>query len=763
MELSKTYLCYILVTLFSSFSLQAQWSFDSLQNNPVDTTTGRINGRPDIAGDQNNGYYIVWEKSNPPVYGTEIYAQHITANGTKLWPDTGVLICNARYNQFLPKVIPDGTGGAIITWQDERANFGDNDIYAQRVNSSGAILWATNGVPVISHFNNDDLSPKILSDGHGGAIITSWRVISSGVNSDIYCQRINENGIKLWGANGLIVCNATNRQLAPQIISDGNNGAIICWEDFRNSALGNTNDIYAQRIDGNGNILWAANGVPVCVTLYDNGYINMASDNNNGAYIVWTDLRNNLNPLANDIYAQRIAPDGTALWTLNGVPVCSLNQNQISPDLLTDTNGDVIIVWNDYRGQSSLYAQRLSPAGLALWSTNGIPVCTLYNNYITHPFLATDNNNGAFIVWENKSSGSGTDRNLYAQRINQAGNTIWPGNGVAICTAPNDQILHNSDGQLTNGRVIKDGHGGAIITWQDSRYDAVPSNRVGIFVSRLTNIPTQIPVVINVNNKCQLAATAKGKLLNPPVMDAGVYIKEDGIPLTYDPLDSSFIYFTSGSTVPGNHTINIKYLSFPGYTQKDTAFIVIATPQPAISISGITTLNPGESTTISSTINDGGPGPIYQWQDSTAVHTWANIAGATASSIIYSPAATGDKLRCLFTSNAECFSPAVVNSNSLVFTVNLVTALPFQPGNSYGIRHYPNPATETLIIDSLKLSDNWQTADIYSIDGKKKRIPVSLSGRKDVMVDISSFSPGTYIIVLSGKKRKSLFLKFIKL
>ena len=40
-------------------------------------------------------------------------------------------ICTAANDQYYPQIISDGSGGAIITWSDNRS--GSHDIYAQRV------------------------------------------------------------------------------------------------------------------------------------------------------------------------------------------------------------------------------------------------------------------------------------------------------------------------------------------------------------------------------------------------------------------------------------------------------------------------------------------------------------------------------------------------------------------------------------------------------------------------------------------------------
>ena len=85
-------------------------------------------------------------------------------------------------------------------------------------------------------------TPTIVSDGSGGAIIT-WQDYRNG-NNDIYAQRINAGGTVQWTLNGVAICTETHSQTYPTIVSDGSGGAIITWQDDRNG----NNDIYAQRI-----------------------------------------------------------------------------------------------------------------------------------------------------------------------------------------------------------------------------------------------------------------------------------------------------------------------------------------------------------------------------------------------------------------------------------------------------------------------------------------------------------------------------------
>jgi len=59
---------------------------------------------------------------------------------------------------------------------------------------------------------------------------------------DIYAQKVDSAGIMKWTTNGVVICNATDVQDYPQIISNGAGGAIITWHDERSG----NKDIYAH-------------------------------------------------------------------------------------------------------------------------------------------------------------------------------------------------------------------------------------------------------------------------------------------------------------------------------------------------------------------------------------------------------------------------------------------------------------------------------------------------------------------------------------
>jgi hypothetical protein len=119
----------------------------------------------------------------------------------------------------------------------------------------------------------------MVPDGVGGAIIT-WQDQRSGnpTYDNIYAQRMNASGVPQWTLNGVVVCDALNEQLAPVIVSDGNSGAVIAWQD-RVTSLTTAFDIYANRIGPLGLVPTGVDGaVPTPSLIVGSAYPNPFSD-----------------------------------------------------------------------------------------------------------------------------------------------------------------------------------------------------------------------------------------------------------------------------------------------------------------------------------------------------------------------------------------------------------------------------------------------------------------------------------------------------
>jgi hypothetical protein len=356
---------------------------------------------PVIALDATTGAIVAWDDLRNG--NDDIYARRVSSAGVPLWTADGVAICTQSSIQGSPVIVADGSGGAIIAWMDYRN--GNWDIYAQRVNSTGVVQWAANGVQVCVAANNQT-TPRMVSDGAGGAILV-WEDLRA-ANYDLFVQRINSAGAPQWALNGAAIADLPSNAQYERIVSDGASGAIIAWEDHRNPS----SDIFAQRVSAAGASQWTIQGVGVCIAAGAQYEPKIAADGAGGAVITWDDNRAGINY---DVYAQKVTSSGSPQWLANGAPVCVLAAgDQQDTAITTDGAGGAIVSWLDGRSNYDLpYAQRLDVAGVAQWTMNGVPLSTVAADQGS-PVLQPDGSGNVIAAWTDYRTGIS---DIYAQRV----------------------------------------------------------------------------------------------------------------------------------------------------------------------------------------------------------------------------------------------------------------------------------------------------------------------------------------------------------
>lgn len=503
--------CIAIFAIFLiSFEAKAQWNDNTSMNTKVSNAMYN-QSESKICTSSDGTYIITW--SDDRNGSLDIYAQRFSKNGKALWANDGVVISNANNSQQTPEIISDGKGGAIITWYDFRLST-ETDIYAQRLDSNGATLWTNNGVAICSA-SDYQYYPKIVADKYGGAIITWYDSRKGNYDTDIYVQKISSIGNVLWTTNGVALCTNNKNQNSPQITSDDFDGAIITWEDDR-SGLG-YNDIYAQRVDSNGNVKWTNDGVAICNNFNPQSKPKITKDGNNGAVIAWVDARNSM---IYDIYAQRVDKDGNTLWNTNGIEVCTANEFQQNLEISKLNDGSFLIAWEDNRDsyQSDIYAQRILLDSTKTWTANGVPIAVAINtqrNIKISNYYA-----GAIVTWEDSRNSS---FDVYAQKIDLKGFGLWAQNGIIVTNAQADQ---------NNPDITSNGNDGAVIVWADQRgingYSDIYAQEIDAF-GKLSNIGSDIQAkFIGVNGKFSSYIEIKwnkGKMFEAQVNKSLIMVK----------------------------------------------------------------------------------------------------------------------------------------------------------------------------------------------------------------------------------------------
>jgi len=375
-----------------------------------------------ICADGQGGSFIAWIDRR----GTteEVFMQRLGTGGNAIWAVDGINVSREGGPDYNANMVQASDDGVIVAWT--RGGGTGADIYAQKVSKTGATYWATDGVPVCTATANQDLA-CLCSDGAGGAII-AWRDLRNG-NYDIYAQRITSSGAASWTTNGIPVCAYTGNQLNPVMCSDGASGAIIAWDDARGSY-----DVYAQRVSSSGDLQWAMNGVPVSnLPTSSQQQPHICSDGAGGAILAWYDARDDGD---GDVYAQRLLPGGSSAWPANGTAICTVLGTQGGASIAASEGGGAFIAWEDGRDSlhNVAYIQRISGSGAVQWAANGIPLSHGQHNCY-QVGLCSDGLGGAFVTWGDDPGTGPADDNLYAQRVGPSGTLEWEAYGTCICCA----------------------------------------------------------------------------------------------------------------------------------------------------------------------------------------------------------------------------------------------------------------------------------------------------------------------------------------
>jgi hypothetical protein len=358
-------------------------------------TASNYQSNPMMIPDGAGGTIIVWAdvRSGSTL---DIYVQKLSTIGYIQWPSNGVAICTGQTGLALGGIVSDGAGGAIITWHDRRNFY--NGIFAQRIASNGTVMWTTNGVTVCSLIEHQQ-TPALAPDGSGGAII-AWEDRRNG-GYDIYAQRLDASGAPQWTAGGIPICDSGQSQTTPQVVEDGSGGAVIAWSDRRNTL---DFDIFAQRVNASGALQWGF-GSPVSAWMYDQADCRLIHIGSGETMVTWLDGRSGS---STDVYAQKLNVTGTAQWANNGVAVCAAAGDQDDVRIVPNGSGGAFISWDDERKGTSdidIYAQNIGSDGTPSWTADGKEICGASGNQIAAA-ISEDGANGMFVAWADSRSGT---------------------------------------------------------------------------------------------------------------------------------------------------------------------------------------------------------------------------------------------------------------------------------------------------------------------------------------------------------------------
>ena len=208
-----------------------------LWSNKIISFGGGTQWIPAMTSDGAGGAIVVWLGSEPATNGVNVIAQRFDHEGGILWGTYGVRMGSTQGVFGDRAIISDDLGGAFVMWHDATTQYHS----AQRVGPDGETLWIPGGIDI-----GDRPAQTVCADGAGGMYL-AWG------DTSIATARISASGEYAWER---LICSANGTQTSPQVVPDGEGGALIAWQDQRNGNY----DVYATRVNSDG-------GVPIATLL----------------------------------------------------------------------------------------------------------------------------------------------------------------------------------------------------------------------------------------------------------------------------------------------------------------------------------------------------------------------------------------------------------------------------------------------------------------------------------------------------------------
>ncbi|MGH7724197.1 MAG: T9SS type A sorting domain-containing protein [Candidatus Eiseniibacteriota bacterium] len=331
--------------------------------------------RPAVTSNGRGGIFVAWEEFvDARVDETpDVFLQHLTATGERVpgWPERGLAVVTAPDAQGEVELLPDGSGGVLLVWDDCRRGCVEGsyqlDVYAQRVRADGTLEpgWATDG----RLLSLGRARSRILPDGTGGFYVASSVIDSHAEDVEYFVERFTLDGDPYlgWPAGGVRVCAAPGTRLGLTIASDGLGGVLLTWVDDRPSAS-NSYEIFASRVLPNGTIApgWPADGLLVSdeygLELFDSRP-SIAPDGFGGAYVAWEQGFDFGNPA----YVLHLTANGDVApgWPQFGLRIAQ-SLGQFKPTAVPDGDHGTIVVWDEAsmnERRFGIYANRFSLDG----------------------------------------------------------------------------------------------------------------------------------------------------------------------------------------------------------------------------------------------------------------------------------------------------------------------------------------------------------------------------------------------------------------
>ena len=392
--------------------------------------------RYDLKADHNGNAIVAFQDERTGSLNAVVYK--IDINGNSLWGPNGItLIDSLAADGISPSIGITALNDVVVAWNSNTPT--SKWISAQKFSPSGSFLWSSI-YRIRDTLNNLNYSrAELFPSGSDDIqlIYVEENGTFPGVTSTLYTQRIHVGGNNFW-PNGIQVSTKTIPYFFfPQPVPDDNGGFFLSFNTSNpvNPAL---NDVYVQNVDYNGN-LWSATGVEAANSITNHKLVSSSIyvSNTNEYWILLQVLDGGQG--SSGVSVQKFDALGTPLLGADGTVIIPFDPFYYRPNTINySVNGVILTLTAGTFGQEHIRAIKLDDNGIPVWPTGGVSLCAVNSNKddIQSGNFMYDN---LVIVWQDDRNGSG----VFAQNITDSGYLGIVANVSQIANENNIQLFPN--------------------------------------------------------------------------------------------------------------------------------------------------------------------------------------------------------------------------------------------------------------------------------------------------------------------------------
>jgi hypothetical protein len=446
--------------IFVSSYAYSQWSTNPYDNLQVAVHGGNIH----VVSDGDGGVVITFNNFDYDVVTT--YMQVVDRYGYLKWTQPKIIAEGPESLNYGIGLFKDGDGNYIFgyisgyTYADSNlTQYGFFDPYVQKIDSNGNKLWGVDGIKLNPYSSSQRVSMFLCNDNEEG-LYAFW-IISSNEYPDydsLFIQHISNDGQKVWGENGIFIDDSIFSTLNSWIIEDDGGGIYVQYRK-------KNTEHYIRKYDPSGNLIW---------TLINSlSYPSVISDNQGGIILSGVKI-----VFPRQLIINRISLEGERLWGEGGIIVDdSVGANYAYAKLLLNSDSTVSVLWDtEWWPNDDVFLQRYTLDGEQVWA-EPIRVSDIISAKSRLGLINSDSNSN-IVAWAEGLDSSAQ----FAHKINSDGIKLW-----------NEKKLISTNYSTDETKVLTDDNDGAIIVWR------IDPPWGGIYAQQISKYGNLGEIIISVN------------------------------------------------------------------------------------------------------------------------------------------------------------------------------------------------------------------------------------------------------------------------